>query len=251
MLLSRVTAHFRKQEWTAIAIDFVIVVVGVFVGIQVSNLNAARIDRGLAASHLRDIAEDLQSHLDLQAALYGSAVARVAAVDYIYGKAFGRTLPKTLVLSVTTRDAPPTPEIPEDQLDNILGWINTVRSSPGSRHGYESLISSGHLGLLENRALARKIQKYYDSYDDLLVTQTLFRQFRDQGVVANWAHGMSVFDERPVGDVIALARENEDFAAYLRTMREWAVLHAGLLEDLRVDTEALLTDIRAELERLS
>ena len=60
-----------------------------------------------------------------------------------------------------------------------------------------------------------------------------------------------MFDERPVVDVIALARENEDFAAYLRTMREWAILHAGLLEDLRVETEALLADIRAELERLS
>jgi len=37
MLLRRVIQHFRKQEWTAIGIDFLIVVVGVFMGIQVSN----------------------------------------------------------------------------------------------------------------------------------------------------------------------------------------------------------------------
>ncbi len=30
MILRRVIGHFRRQEWTAIAIDFVIVVVGVF-----------------------------------------------------------------------------------------------------------------------------------------------------------------------------------------------------------------------------
>ena len=42
MILRRILRHFRKQEWTAIAIDFVIVVVGVFIGIQVSNWNAAR-----------------------------------------------------------------------------------------------------------------------------------------------------------------------------------------------------------------
>ena len=54
-----------------------------------------------------------------------------------------------------------------------------------------------------------------------------------------------------IGDVIALARESEDFAAHLRTMREWAILHMGLLEDLRVETEVLLADIGAELERLS
>ena len=30
MILRRIIAHFRKQEWTAIGIDFVIVVVGVY-----------------------------------------------------------------------------------------------------------------------------------------------------------------------------------------------------------------------------
>ncbi|MCY7354393.1 MAG: hypothetical protein LH470_04810 [Lysobacter sp.] len=45
MILRRVIAHVRKQEWTAIGIDFVIVVVGVFVGIQVANWNEARVER--------------------------------------------------------------------------------------------------------------------------------------------------------------------------------------------------------------
>jgi len=34
MILRRVIHHFRNQEWTAIGIDFVIVVFGVFFGIQ-------------------------------------------------------------------------------------------------------------------------------------------------------------------------------------------------------------------------
>ncbi len=42
MILRRVIAHFKKQEWTPIAIDFLIVVIGVFVGLQVSNWNEAR-----------------------------------------------------------------------------------------------------------------------------------------------------------------------------------------------------------------
>jgi hypothetical protein len=42
MLLRRVIEHVRKQDWTAVAIDFVIVVIGVFVGIQVSNWNETR-----------------------------------------------------------------------------------------------------------------------------------------------------------------------------------------------------------------
>ncbi len=58
MILRRVIAHFRKQEWTAIAIDFVIVVVGVFVGIQVSNWNAARIERSQEKDYLVRLHED-------------------------------------------------------------------------------------------------------------------------------------------------------------------------------------------------
>ena len=40
MLLRRITEHLKAQNW--FAIDFVIVVLGVFVGIQVSNWNEAR-----------------------------------------------------------------------------------------------------------------------------------------------------------------------------------------------------------------
>lgn len=39
MLLRRVIEHVGTQNWTAVALDFVIVVVGVFIGIQVSNWN--------------------------------------------------------------------------------------------------------------------------------------------------------------------------------------------------------------------
>jgi hypothetical protein len=45
MILRRVIKHFRNQEWTAIFLDFLIVVVGVFVGLQVSNWNAAQATR--------------------------------------------------------------------------------------------------------------------------------------------------------------------------------------------------------------
>lgn len=37
MMLRRVIEHVKNQQWTAVGIDFVIVVIGDFVGIQVSN----------------------------------------------------------------------------------------------------------------------------------------------------------------------------------------------------------------------
>jgi hypothetical protein len=251
MLLRRVIEHLRKQEWTAIAIDFVIVVVGVFVGLQVSNWNEARANRGIVDRHLAEIVEDLDSHLALHDALYGSALARIAAVDYIYEHAFNRELPRTLVLSTESWDAPPTPPIPADRLDNLLGSINLVRITVGSRIAYDSLISSGHMGLIENQELARRIQQYYGLYDDLLDTNVVFRTFRNSGVTANFVNGISSFDERPPSEIVRLTRESPAFAAYLRTQREWAIVHAGLLEELRLETVQLRDAINAERRRFS
>ena len=52
MILRRVIQHVRKQEWTAIGIDLVIVVVGVYIGIQAQAWNAAREDRGIERQYL-------------------------------------------------------------------------------------------------------------------------------------------------------------------------------------------------------
>ena len=45
MLLRRITKHVTDQNWFAVFIDFLIVVVGVYIGVQVSNWNADRQDR--------------------------------------------------------------------------------------------------------------------------------------------------------------------------------------------------------------
>ena len=42
MILRRLAHHLREQNWTAIAIEFVLLVLGVFLGIQVANWNAER-----------------------------------------------------------------------------------------------------------------------------------------------------------------------------------------------------------------
>ena len=42
MILRRFADALRQQNWTAIAIEFALLVLGVFLGIQVSNWNAER-----------------------------------------------------------------------------------------------------------------------------------------------------------------------------------------------------------------
>jgi hypothetical protein len=52
MIFRRVARHVKAQNWTAVAIGFVIVVAGVFVGLQVQEWNAARGHRAAEIGYL-------------------------------------------------------------------------------------------------------------------------------------------------------------------------------------------------------
>jgi hypothetical protein len=59
MILRRVIEHVKAQNWTAIGIDFVIVVLGVFVGIQLGNWNEARALRAQESAQLAQLRDEL------------------------------------------------------------------------------------------------------------------------------------------------------------------------------------------------
>lgn len=59
MLLRRMTEHIKNQNWLAIFIDFVIVVVGVFIGIQVANWNDDRLENKLSEDFTQRLREDI------------------------------------------------------------------------------------------------------------------------------------------------------------------------------------------------
>jgi hypothetical protein len=60
MRARRVVEHLESQNWTAVVIELVIVVLGVFIGIQVSNWNDNRATERTAARFTEDLKTDLR-----------------------------------------------------------------------------------------------------------------------------------------------------------------------------------------------
>ncbi|WP_412061318.1 hypothetical protein [Rubrivirga sp. IMCC45206] len=85
MILRRIIQHVQDQNWTAIAIDFVIVVVGVFIGIQVSNWNAEQSERHDYERALERYAAEIDANLadlqDLEARALDRRAIVFAALD--------------------------------------------------------------------------------------------------------------------------------------------------------------------------
>jgi len=65
MLLRRITKHVKDQNWFAVGIDFVIVVIGVFIGIQVANWNDVRVERSIGATYVEGFERDLEADLEM------------------------------------------------------------------------------------------------------------------------------------------------------------------------------------------
>jgi len=67
MILRRMIEHVRTQNWTAVFLDFVIVVVGVFMGIQLGNWNEARALKAQERSYLVLLHEELVQNAERSA----------------------------------------------------------------------------------------------------------------------------------------------------------------------------------------
>lgn len=64
MILRRLTANLRAQNWTAITIEFLIVILGVFLGTQVANWNQARLEKIETERMLVHLVPELKNQLE-------------------------------------------------------------------------------------------------------------------------------------------------------------------------------------------
>jgi hypothetical protein len=145
MILGRVIEHVKQQHWTAIIIELVIVVLGVFIGIQVSNWNAARADQERAQGYLERVRDDL----DADIAGYGD---RLALWGNVY--AFGS---KGLAYADTGDAAGAT------QWDLLLAYFQAsqVGAFNLTEATYDELRSAGELRLLGDPHLRDQLASYY------------------------------------------------------------------------------------------
>ena len=70
MLLRRVSRHVREQNWFAVVVDFFIVVIGVFMGVQAANWNEAREERRLGQYYTERLVTDLENDLAVNAGVF-------------------------------------------------------------------------------------------------------------------------------------------------------------------------------------
>lgn len=149
MLLRRVISHVRQQEWTAIGIDLVIVVVGVFIGIQVANWNTTEIERRETREALQRLEVDL----------------RLSVTQTQYGIEFITENARYSDLVFERLAACDLPEGDRDAFATGLYRLGKVVSAQFVRTTFDELRDSGRLGLIENLELRQALNEVVRSQE--------------------------------------------------------------------------------------
>lgn len=156
MILRRMMAHVKAQNWFAVALDFLIVVMGVFIGTQVSNWNAERLDRRRADAYLARIGADLAADLANyeNRTLFWKDVRDYGAVALRYletGENGGKSDWEIVLASF--------------QASQIAPFYTTKAT-------FEELKSAGELGLIEDASLRSRLSQYYGFGEDTALQES-------------------------------------------------------------------------------
>lgn len=198
MLLRRITKHVKDQNWIAVAIDFLIVVVGVFIGIQVANWNASQFERREEAAiveRLRADFERVESDAELSLAFHTRMTEDIRAML--------RSL-RSGVLE--DKDIP--------AFERVLVLGTGFQTSADRAGSFTELMSSGRGNILRDRDLLHLLVDYEDFLGRFAVARNYYIENAllwtpDLKAAYEYDTGLQITD-----DFFALIDEGERYVSY-------------------------------------
>ena len=149
MLPRRLRNYVENQNWTAIVIELLVVVLGVFIGLQVDNWNQTRIEQNTVKSYYERLIEDLRTNAD----------SFQARQDY-YRKvqAHGQSALDTLQGSQTT----PAEQFLIDAYQASQIWQVFI-----NRAAYDEILSVGAMNTIPDIDARSRLTNYHSAFEGI------------------------------------------------------------------------------------
>ena len=180
MLLRRITEHVKVQNWTAVALDLFIVVIGVFIGLQVANWNDARREFAATERYLVRLEDDLtnmraqiESEVEFASQLHNGSIL---AFRSLRSCEFDPADAEQIKLTFEAYQTAPAPYV--------------------YRTAFDEMMSSGTFASLPNEALKTKVSALYSSTDRFAAIVGYFRRDLSAAGQILWKRIDFDFEER-------------------------------------------------------
>jgi hypothetical protein len=147
MIFSHVAAHLKQQHWTGVFIELLIVVLGVYIGLQAQDWNNAHQDRALERKYLVRLRDDIK--LSIRNA--DSNIARMRRQNQLESEMLTDLATCRLEGAARNRFA------------TGIFFFGRIETPPLVRGTIDELRSTGRLGLIRDEALRSKLANVLES----------------------------------------------------------------------------------------
>ena len=154
MIVRKLAEAMRQQNWFTVVLEILIVVIGLFIGLQVDDWNQRRIDRSTEAAYLRELLEDFEAN---RASLEKTS-QRLETIL--------RNMNALLGQSVLEE-----PDWTIAQLNDAFVWTQNMPAFIAVVRTYINLTGSGDLRLIRNRELKNDLAQYFAESDLTVLVQ--------------------------------------------------------------------------------
>ena len=144
MIFNRIAQGLRRQDWFTAVLELVILVIGIYIGLQVDDWVTERQERASETMYLELLARDVAELQDQVAAQHAFEKDKVDAAARAY---------KLL----TTEN----PSVHKSELGELLTSLSGRRTLSLISSTYEQMVSSGHLQLIRDRELRDRIVRLF------------------------------------------------------------------------------------------
>lgn len=243
MFLGRMAARARSQDWFVVGLDLLIVILGVFIGIEVANWNAARQDHAEERRYYAQLLADLRADTQIFAEAEERSRNFDQAADWVLAKLDGK---------------PPVGVSP-GRLAAAIHYAGFIFVPVAHRRTYDELISTGNVGLLRDQRIKSDIAVYYAMFaanrqwDALLREQQNVYWTETAGILPRHVLRAAIRADEPQ----ISAKEEQQIWAAARSRPRLPNLLTGMAahqervrrdsEDLAVDASKLIDEIERHL----
>lgn len=147
MAIRRFRDHVAEQNWFAVAVDVLIVVLGVFIGMQVNNWNESRLERQQGSAYRAMLVDDLNTNL-----------SDLAMRRHYYQWVRAEALATLGDLKRPSRDLDESFLLEAYQASQMQPWSL-------KRDTYDQILAVGAMGKLGSPLLRDRIANYYVGAD--------------------------------------------------------------------------------------
>jgi hypothetical protein len=237
VIFRRITQHLKDLNWFAAVLDLLIVVVGIFIGLQVDAWNEFRQERVIEGKYLERLLVDMNLSIEAQLELFELEKAGIDSMDKL-----ARDL-EDGTLSEQDRDS-------TVRALNYIGWVENPKTRLVTLN---ELQSSGNISQIQNSEIRDALGQLQRSLEDAIYsaqqTSMLFSSnydlfFQSAFLEPSDGEDWGYFSQPDYDYMLSIP----GFAKVISSYSGWFKFHRTLLQAHHLDTVDLRDKVQAELE---